>query len=100
MKCPKCKKDMFLGWLEPDDHEPLAAWICPTCPNEYYAPTKEYTERTYNCAFCGKPYKHVQTDDHTPLAELIDPECAKKMGLELQTHPPNSENDKDTFSGC
>jgi len=54
----------------------------------------------YRCAYCGKDYEHTQTDDHTPLAELICPLCCKKMGIEVQTHPPEPENDDEPFWGC
>lgn len=54
----------------------------------------------YLCAFCHKHYEHEQTDDHTPLAKLICRPCAKKMHIELQTHPDDPEDDEIAPFGC
>jgi len=54
----------------------------------------------YLCSFCYKHFEHTQTDDHTPLAELICKPCAKKMGIELQTHPEDPEDDESNSFGC
>lgn len=54
----------------------------------------------YICAFCRKQYYLKLTDDHTPLATLICPGCAHGMGIEVQTHPPEPEDDNDGFSRC
>ena len=51
----------------------------------------------YLCAFCHKHFEHVQTPDHTPLAELICLPCAKKMSIEVQTHPEDDENVSTTL---
>ena len=45
----------------------------------------------YLCAFCHKHFELEYTDDHTPLAKLICLPCAKKMGIEVQTHPDNPD---------
>jgi len=52
------------------------------------------------CSFCYKHFEHTQTDDHSPLAELICPKCCKKMGIEVQTHPKDPEDDEIDSFGC
>jgi len=52
------------------------------------------------CAFCHKTWVCIITKDHTPLAKLICPNCCKKMGIEVQTHPLEPENEDNPFSGC
>jgi len=100
MKCPDCKKDMYVGWLAPNDNAHIPAYMCPSCDYRGSTPAGREKERLYHCAFCSKPYKHIQTDDHTPLAELICPKCAKKMGIEVQTHPDDPEDDNIVAFGC
>lgn len=52
------------------------------------------------CAFCGIVYHHIHTPDHTPLAKLICPKCRKRMGIEVQTHPDDPEDDDVAYFGC
>ena len=100
MKCPKCDSDMFLAYTEAPRLQTLAVWVCTRCYYEQAVRRKRPLKLEYDCAFCGNPFRHIQTDDHTPLAELICQQCADGMGIELQTHPDDPENEDNPFSIC
>lgn len=100
MKCPKCTTLMFLGWLERKNHATLVVWVCPNCGGEKKTPQRQWAEQEYLCAFCHEYYHHTHTEDHLPIAKLICPPCAKKMHIELQTHPKDPENEDNPFFGC
>ena len=100
MKCPKDKAQMQAAYVEREKHAANLVWICPECYHETREPAVQPLKLKYLCAFCHEYYSHIQTGDHTPLAKLVCPECAKKMGLELQTHPPEEDCDDDAPFGC
>ena len=100
MKCPKCNAAMLLQMRWPIDGRDCECWECPNCHNDLATLDGQPVKWDYLCAFCHHKYFHVQTEDHTPLAELICPKCAKKMDIEVQTHPDNPENEDNLFSGC
>ena len=100
MKCPKDNAQMQAAYIDRLKHKAVLVWICPECYHETRVPTLHPLRLKYLCAFCHEHYSHVQTEDHTPLAKLICPTCAKKMSIELQTHPDEPENEDSPFSGC
>ena len=100
MKCPKCKTEMLLGWLEQKDHATLVVWVCPDCHHEKKTHRRQSVRTEYLCAFCHGYYHHTQTEDHLPIAELICPPCAKNMHIDLQTHPNEPENEDNPFPSC
>ena len=100
MKCPKCSHANPPIYIDGPEDDKYVFYACADCGHEY---TRDYGRsgpKTYRCAFCGKDFQHVQTEDHTPIAELICPKCAKKMDIEVQTHPDNPENEDNLFSSC
>jgi uncharacterized protein (DUF983 family) len=100
MNCPKDNAKMQAAYIDRKDHKAALVWVCPKCYHETRIPTSHPLKLKYLCAFCHERYSHVQTEDHTPLATLVCPHCAKKMGLELQTHPDNPEDAENPYVGC
>lgn len=100
MKCPNDNKEMLFGWQEQENDATQLVWVCPQCRHEHRAPLRRWAEQEYLCAFCQEYFHHTHTEDHTPLAKLICPKCAKKMHIELQTHPDEPENGSNAFFGC
>jgi len=100
MKCPKCNIGMMLQYTRTDHGDDYAVWACSNCQYGLTTLNGKEVPWDYLCAFCHEHYFHIQTDDHTPLAELICPKCAKKMGIEVQTHPDEPEDEENVAFGC